>query len=113
MREPAPVVLLLGFTNSDMTFELHFWIKLESLIESRTVESQVRTAVCAALQGTDAATTPPAAHTAAQAPAKDHTLPEPGLVAAAVALAVTQKTEPLNPRLPVVRPTEPPLRKAS
>ena len=43
------MVLFLGFS-PDMTFELHFWIRLASLIESRVVESEVRMAICETLR---------------------------------------------------------------
>jgi potassium-dependent mechanosensitive channel len=109
MTDPEPIVLLLGFTSSELTFELHFWIKLGSLIESRQVESQVRTAICAALHGTNAEAVP------APAPpipvAKDTSLPAPGLVAAAVALAVTQRPEAPSPRAPNVQTAEAPARR--
>jgi potassium-dependent mechanosensitive channel len=111
LADPQPVVLMLGFTASDLTFELHFWIKLGSLIESRLVESQVRTAVCAALRGTDAEAAP--APSPPVPVAKDTSLPAPGLVAAAVALAMTQKSEAPNPRAAGTRTAEPAtLRKA-
>ena len=59
---PEPVVLFLGFSTSELSFELHFWIKIRSLIESRQVESEVRTAICDALRdpGTAAAPAPAA-----------------------------------------------------
>jgi small-conductance mechanosensitive channel len=55
LSRPEPVVLFQGFSSADMTFELHFWIKIASLIESRVVESEVRIAVCDALRDTGAA----------------------------------------------------------
>jgi potassium efflux system protein len=58
LTHPEPVVLFLGFSSTDMTFELHFWIKIASLIESRVVESEVRVAVCDALRDTGAAADP-------------------------------------------------------
>ena len=106
---PEPVVLLLGFTSGDLTFELHFWIKMASLIESRQIESAVRTAICVALQDTDAQAAP--APPPAPAVAKDSTLPQPGLVAAAVALAVTQKADAAHERLAAPHAAEPARRK--
>ncbi|HEX4145235.1 MAG TPA: mechanosensitive ion channel domain-containing protein [Pirellulales bacterium] len=62
LTRPEPVVLFQGFSSTDATFELHFWIKIASLIESRIVESEVRVAVCDALRDTGPATAsaPPA-----------------------------------------------------
>ncbi|HEY1785533.1 MAG TPA: mechanosensitive ion channel domain-containing protein, partial [Pirellulales bacterium] len=56
LTRPEPVVLFQGFSSTDMTFELHFWIRIASLIESRIVESEVRVAVCDALRETGPAT---------------------------------------------------------
>ena len=50
LTNPEPVVLFLGFSATELSFELHFWVKLESLIESRLVESEVRTAICDTLR---------------------------------------------------------------
>ncbi len=55
---PEPVVLFLGFSSSELSFELHFWIKIASLIESRQVESEVRTGICDALRETAPAAAP-------------------------------------------------------
>jgi small-conductance mechanosensitive channel len=72
IAEPGPVVLFLGFSKDDLSFELHFWVKLSTLMECRVVESEVREAMNAALANTNAATSAvasPLAPAAALAPA--------------------------------------------
>ena len=54
--EPAPVVLFKEFSTTTMSFELHFWIKLHSVMECRIVESEVRQAINGLFRDTDAAT---------------------------------------------------------
>jgi potassium efflux system protein len=56
LSEPAPVVLLLSFNKTELSFELHFWIKLANLMECRIVESEVREAINISLAAADAVT---------------------------------------------------------
>ena len=45
LRDPAPEVLLMSFSKTDVAFELHFWLKMSDLMECRVVESKVRNSV--------------------------------------------------------------------
>jgi small-conductance mechanosensitive channel len=56
LAEPSPVVLFLGFSKTDLSVELHFWVRLSNLMECRVIESEVREAINLALDNTDAAT---------------------------------------------------------
>jgi potassium-dependent mechanosensitive channel len=55
LANPEPTALLLSFSEKELAFELHFWIKMSNLMECRVVESDVRHAVSLALCNTDAA----------------------------------------------------------
>ncbi len=56
LAEPGPVVLFQGFSKTDLSFELHFWVKLTNLMDCRVVESEVREAINLALDCTATAT---------------------------------------------------------
>jgi len=45
-REPQPIVLLAGFGDSTLNFEVHFWIHVEELMDKRIIESDVRRLLC-------------------------------------------------------------------
>jgi potassium efflux system protein len=57
LRTPEPVVLFKEFSTSAISFELHFWIKLESIMARSVAESEVRAKINRSLGNTDAATT--------------------------------------------------------
>lgn len=57
LASPAPVVLFKEFSTTTMSFELHFWLKLHSVMECRIIESEVRQAINGLFRDTDAATT--------------------------------------------------------
>ena len=58
LATPSPVVLFKEFSTTAMSFELHFWLKLHSVMECRIVESEVRQKINNLFRGTDAAILP-------------------------------------------------------
>ena len=56
LATPEPIVLFLEFSSTLLSFQLHFWIKLHSVMECRVVESEVREAISNSLRNTNAAT---------------------------------------------------------
>jgi potassium efflux system protein len=40
--KPAPFVLFTDFADSALVFELHFWVAVRTLVERRTIESDIR-----------------------------------------------------------------------
>lgn len=56
LAAPSPVVLFKEFNTANMSFELHFWLKLHSVMECRVIESEVRQEINRLFSGTDAAT---------------------------------------------------------
>jgi small-conductance mechanosensitive channel len=57
LRSPEPVVLLKEFSTTSMSFELHFWIKLKTIMARNIAESDIRMKINRSLAHTDAATT--------------------------------------------------------
>ncbi len=60
LAEPKPEALLVTFSKTDFSFELHFWLKMNDLMDCRVVESDVRQAVSNLLCDSDVVTTSPA-----------------------------------------------------
>ncbi len=109
MSDPAPVALFLGFSKSELTFELHFWIRMGGLMECRVAESEVREAICKSLEKTDATTTTVASVTtpiAAPPPAADPR----GKAPARTSKPAAEKPAAAKPAVKTAAP--PPLRKA-
>lgn len=110
LNEPPPVVLFLSFSKSDMSFELHFWLKMAGLMESRLVESEVREAINSLLDSTDAATKPvvPASPPQPGGPAR-----APARPAGPAPVAAKPAVQPLAGKVaPAQQPQQQPLRRA-
>lgn len=45
LRKPDPIVLFADFGNDALIFEVHFWIRMRTLMDRRRVESDVRRAI--------------------------------------------------------------------
>lgn len=59
LADPKPEALLITFSKTEFSFELHFWLKMSDLMDCRIVESDVRQAVSNVLCESDVVTTSP------------------------------------------------------
>ena len=81
LSSPAPLVLLISFSETSLQFELHFWVNLRSVIESRIVESDIREVIQESLRhtgvATSAVTTPVGTRSSSAAPTSPAIVPAP------------------------------------
>lgn len=56
LSEPEPIVLFMEFSSTVQSFQLHFWIKLHSVMECRVIEPKSSEAINTSLRNTNAAT---------------------------------------------------------
>jgi small-conductance mechanosensitive channel len=68
LADPKPEALLMSFSKSELSFELHFWLKMSDLMDCRVVESDVRQAVSNLLGDTDAESSKPVTTTVVPQP---------------------------------------------
>jgi small-conductance mechanosensitive channel len=51
LPSPEPIVLLREFSSTAVVFELHFWLRMNSVMECRIVESEIRETICEVFRG--------------------------------------------------------------
>lgn len=51
LPSPEPLVLLREFSTTAVVFELHFWLRMNRVMECRIVESEIRETICDVFRG--------------------------------------------------------------